>query len=303
MSLHTTQEDAVRVMLPSECVLSDVHLRHETAQDAPTPFEWRAPALDPSTSRDALEDADGDRLVKRRRRGGVLRLHHTLETRLNDVGLQVWRGALLLADLLVAQPALVEGAHVLEVGSGCALCGLMAARLGAERVFVTDVGEAILRNAQRNARVNRLGDVVSVRSFDWRAPWMPGTWPDSPPGAFDWRASDVDELRRATLVLAADVIYDDSATDALLERLVELLPSLCADAAVLFTIERRVNFCVDSLSARSPALDHFLERLRVMGRDLRMERLPCEFAQAFDYDRVRELELYRVQQCRKDHAS
>ena len=41
------------------------------------------------------------------------------DPRLQDFNVQVWRGALLLADLVLAQPRLVAGHIAIELGAGC----------------------------------------------------------------------------------------------------------------------------------------------------------------------------------------
>ena len=43
------------------------------------------------------------------------------------VGLQLWRGAFLLAEYLWAHPKILESAHVLELGAGTGLTSLVAA--------------------------------------------------------------------------------------------------------------------------------------------------------------------------------
>jgi predicted nicotinamide N-methyase len=53
--------------------------------------------------------------------------------------LQVWRGSLLLADLLLSRPQLVAARTIAELGAGCGLAGVAAARAGAGRVLATDL--------------------------------------------------------------------------------------------------------------------------------------------------------------------
>lgn len=53
--------------------------------------------------------------------------------------LQVWRGALLLVDLLLSRPKLVAGRTIAELGAGCGLPAIAAARAGAARVLLTDL--------------------------------------------------------------------------------------------------------------------------------------------------------------------
>ena len=295
-------------MLPDERVLSDVHLRHDEAIEPCTCFTW--------SSRAAI-DSDGDLVVKRRRRRddgegrGTLKLHHTLDTRLADVGLQVWRGALLIADLLVSDPSLVRSSTVLELGCGCGLCGLLAARLGADEVFLTDVGDGVLNNASRNVLDNGCAERAHVRRLDWLEPWRcradeEEQADDGTRDAFDWGAADVEALRRTRLILAADTVYDDGLTDHFVDRLLEIMtwlerhqqrtdpasrpPRLCC----VLGMERRINFCADSLSVRAPALEHFVSALRTRARGL----LECESMplprQAFEYERSKELQLFRI---------
>ena len=66
------------------------------------------------------------------------------------LGWKVWGTALMLADQLAAAPALVEGRRVLEIGSGCGLCGLLAAKLGACSVTLTDCVPSVLSNLEEN---------------------------------------------------------------------------------------------------------------------------------------------------------
>ena len=369
-------------MQEHELVLSDVHLRHSASSST---FEYRTasslisnggrPVADADGDiadgdipvrrrleadadgdipvRRRLEaDADGGMCTKRRRSSDVRSLvvtHSSDGTTLADVGLQVWRGALLLCDWLVhhsdrlVDPDLV----VLELGAGCGLCGCLAAQLGA-RVYLTDVGDAILRNAAANVAVNDVASRATVRRFDWFERWAPEAWAypalahgelgASVPSAFEWQPADRDALlaARRVLVLAADCVYDDHLTDALIDRVSDLVGWLAGgehaprwpeggeDApkepaggdhvaghvagravTVVFSLERRINFCLDSLSARAPAAEHFHRRLHAIGTaDAHEgahdgatglechERRAVEIPQAFDYERSRELRLH-----------
>ena len=57
-----------------------------------------------------------------------MRLFHCVSSSVELVGMQVWRGALLLADLLLARPGLVQGRHVLELAAGTGLTAITAGR-------------------------------------------------------------------------------------------------------------------------------------------------------------------------------
>lgn len=57
---------------------------------------------------------------------------HSISTELNLVGLQVWRGAFLLADYVLSHPDLFKNQIVLELGSGVGLTSIVASYLAKE---------------------------------------------------------------------------------------------------------------------------------------------------------------------------
>ena len=87
-------------------------------------------------------------------------------------GGKVWNSARVLCDWLAdeAEPLGVRGAAVLELGAGTGLVGVVAAKLGAARVLLTDGGsESLLRLAKDNARrnVDPSSAVVRVCAYGW----------------------------------------------------------------------------------------------------------------------------------------
>ena len=285
---------------------SDVHLRvpgSTSAAEAFTSFAWGCSDSDAAPAKAARSDSDGDALIARRRgasSSGTVRLRHALATPLPDVGLQVWRGALLLCDHLLSQPRLLRGATVLELGAGCGLTGLMAASPGlrARRVYVTDCVDSVLANAQANIELNGVGGVARVRRLDWaEQPFVDSaaaaaTAAAEASGPYEWREDDLAELRRCSLILAADCVYSNDMTAQLVACLNALLRSW-PGAVALVAMELRVNFCISSLAARAPAVDYFADALEVAG--LEYTRVPTSsFPQRFEYERVKELELWRV---------
>ena len=121
-------------------------------------------------------------------------------------GLLLWPSAVALAERLTAEPALVRGTRVLELGAGVGLPGLVAQSLGG-RVTQTDYQSEPLALARRNARRNGVMDVTTVEG-DWRR------FPALPP--FD-------------VVLGSDVLYERSLHDTLLA----LLPAVVAPGGLL----------------------------------------------------------------------
>lgn len=203
-----------------DVVLSEVHLGLREDCRASV-FEYAEPGCG--------VDEDGDLDPPRLRR---LCLEHTLATPLEDVGTQIWRGSLLLCDWLLTRH--LEGKRCLEVGSGAGLAGILAASRGAAATL-TDGSSRALELAQRNATRN--GVHVHTKHLDWFEPWE--TFPE-----FD-------------LVLAADVVYDDRATEALVANVLARVVRGSCEAVV--ALELRFNFDAASLSVAAHGYRRFLE--------------------------------------------
>mmetsp|Transcript_75550 Transcript_75550/g.125982 ORF Transcript_75550/g.125982 Transcript_75550/m.125982 type:complete len:277 (-) Transcript_75550:248-1078(-) len=109
---------------------------------------------------------------------------------------RIWPTCLILARYLCAHPALIRGRTVVELGAGVGGAGLVCAALGARRVVLTDMLDAlplISDNVKRNPVLN-----------DGRLSVEPCTWGDD---------HDIDRLLEATggdgfdVVLCCEVIY------------------------------------------------------------------------------------------------
>jgi len=230
-----------------------------------------------------------------------IRVEHALATSVARVGAQVWRGGLVLCDHVAAHPELVRGRRVVELGAGVGVTAIVAARLGAARVVVTDALEEALELARRNARQHFAGSAVSgletqcrpvvdVRPVDWT---RPETW---------------SALEGADTVLAADVVYDDDATAALFD----VVRWLCRDSSasssvkkrrrrgapttgpssrcglvIVVSLELRFNFEADSLSVRAHGYRRFRAELArgVEEGCFRVERRPLSVQRLRGYDR------------------
>ena len=93
------------------------------------------------------------------------------------VGAKVWRAAIMLGDELAANPGWCEGKRCLEIGAGVGLCGLLASKLGAASVTLTDFERPLLDSLVLAVDRNRELDaaavgttttaVTLVRRLDW----------------------------------------------------------------------------------------------------------------------------------------
>ncbi|XP_031561304.1 methyltransferase-like protein 22 [Actinia tenebrosa] len=255
-------------------------------------------------------DDEGDYVIKRRKKNmhqssEVITIEHQLATGLKDVGLQVWRGALLMADFILNNEQMFSGCYVMELGAGVGLCSIVLGRV-ASRVFCTETGhEAILKNCKqnvetnshlyRNATMKENGDynrVVKVRQLDWTKDCLPE---DEGGCEFGWSNEDRHELDKITVLIAADVIYDNQLTDAFFKKVVHYLHK--NDSAVLYiTIEKRLNFTLEFLEVSCPAYDHFINTLQKLESEqvLQSRKIPTSFKQFLEYERVKELELWEI---------
>lgn len=109
---------------------------------------------------------------------------------------ELWPAATALAGAL---PERLDGVRVVELGCGLGVPSLVAAARGAV-VTATDWAADAVELLARNAARNGLGVRAEVR--DWRKPWN----------------------ERFSLVLAADVLYEQRNVEPLVARLRELAP-------------------------------------------------------------------------------
>ncbi|XP_036682236.1 methyltransferase-like protein 22 isoform X3 [Balaenoptera musculus] len=209
---------------------------------------------------------------------------------------KVWRGALLLADYILSQRDLFRGRTVLELGAGTGLASILAATV-AQTVYCTDVGADLLAMCQRNIALNSHltatgGGVIKVKELDWLKDDL-CTDPEVP---FSWSEEDISDLYgHTTILLAAEVFYDDDLTDALFKTLCRLAHKLKNASTAILSVEKRLNFTLRHLDVTCEAYDHFRSCLRrlegLTGGRLRftVEPVDVSFPQLLVYERIQQL--------------
>lgn len=95
---------------------------------------------------------------------------HAIRNPLKDLPLwaKVWPGSFVLGRLLRNYEP--QGKTLLELGAGCGVLSLIAARYGFSRIVLSDVVEDALRFARANVLRNHLEDRVDVCHVDVTAP-------------------------------------------------------------------------------------------------------------------------------------
>ncbi|XP_046581906.1 methyltransferase-like protein 22 isoform X1 [Haliotis rubra] len=312
-------------------VLSDVHVftPHETLTDTDesvnrvTRFYFSLPpdvcrelsadivsdTSDPNDDGELLFDDDGDVLVTRKpltEDKQVITIEHMMETKLDDVGLQVWQGCLLLCDFVLHLHKEFKGNKVLDLGAGVGLTSIVAG-LFAESVLVTDVGETILSASECNIALNKplLGEDCTFRVKELN--WLKFSGPkdscsDVRACRFKMTADDHALLDSVSLILAAEVIYDPDLTDAFFSTVTQLMSRPPAKTLYM-TLEKRLVFTLADLDVVSPAYEHFREMIQelsglcVDGVTFHCCQIHCDFPQYFTYDRHKHLELWQITSC------
>ncbi|XP_067003887.2 methyltransferase-like protein 22 isoform X1 [Anabrus simplex] len=232
-------------------------------------------------------DEDGDFILDRSRRieqEDAILIEQSHSTTLELVGLQVWRGALALADFVLFHgQSLFKDKVVLELASGTGLTSIVAAMF-AKEVICTDVDiggilNLIKANATRNSKY--VSAEFTVDGLDFYAR--------------QWSNNLEAKLTEVSIVLVADAIYDNDLTEEFVKTLVKIL-SIPPKKTIFIALEKRYVFTVSDLECVAPCYEHFLSCFNKArsGSHWQVNQIPIDFPQYFNYDRVKELVLWRI---------
>ncbi|XP_068764731.1 methyltransferase-like protein 22 isoform X3 [Struthio camelus] len=226
---------------------------------------------------DAFEDEEQESSCS-----DVVKIEHTMATPLEDVGKQVWRGAFLLADYILFKRDVFRSCTVLELGGGTGVASIIMGMV-AKRVYCTDVGEDLLAMCEHNVALNKhlieqgRGE-IKVKELDW----LKDEFCTDPETPYSWSEAEVANLHdHCTVIMAADVFYDDDLTDAMFRTLYRITHNLKNSCTVYFSIEKR-NILND------------LESLQDRKMKYTVEPIKLDFCQFLIYERTEQLELWKV---------
>ena len=133
---------------------------------------------------------------------------------LNSTGLTLWRASPLLCDYMWHHADTeIQGKRILELGAGLGLCGILASKLGAATVVLsdgdTDTLQEMRHNVHQNTTITSANDDAGIccQQLVWgqRLNEFQENY-----GTFD-------------VILASDVIYVDEILDPLFDTIVTLM--------------------------------------------------------------------------------
>lgn len=189
------------------------------------------------------------------------------------------------------------------------LLGILLARV-AKAVFLTDHGDQILGNCLRNVELNSSlfhpQAIVNVRDLNWMSEW-PVEVTHADPKPFCWSLQDFEQVKSASFIFAADVIYSDDLTIALFSMLKRVM-SLGCDKVLYLGLEKRYNFSLDDLNVvangyacfrryiKEDALcDHSDKKSSFVGKRIDLKQIP-QYTKG--YERGEDVELWEIRYVR-----
>ena len=138
--------------------------------------------------------------------GGVtlelMGLKRELGQTLDSTGLTIWRAADHLCEYVAANREMFRNKKVLELGCGLGVVAILLNKLGVgARILATDGDEKALALLQKNMHTNSCDDHLSAEKLWW----------SEDPAELESFVRSYCEGQRFDVILAADVIYDESA--------------------------------------------------------------------------------------------
>jgi len=294
-----------------------------------TSSAWRASILIVQEPRAAVvEDEDGDLEVPRTCTkpikshldshdqgfhsllGSRILLQRLSTSTIENVGFQLWAGALVLSDFMLARPCVIKGRRVCELGAGLGLCSILASRLGATSVLCSDGNPNVVQNCCEILRDNECTGNVRASLLKWENP-PSKPWHDNGSHERMQRSDAVDcdnavyhdaaDLWRAEILLAADVLYDPPGAEAL-ALLSALLLKEGAAEAMYMSVEKRIYFSAATLQPEVAAYPQFLDDSRRHGlviENINLSEIPVYFG----YVRSRFYELVKLTATKDTHIT
>jgi predicted nicotinamide N-methyase len=177
-----------------------------------------------------------------------------------DVGFVMWPSAVVLSRWLVSNPSELHGKNVLELGAGCGLTGLVAAKIlqdfkneidnklppsettttaspDSGGVVLSDFNETVLKNLSGNIGLNDLNKIAIAEGLDF--------YQQDPNGNGRRTIDGIRHTDLSELILAADVICQPEDAFAAARTIASALKEGCK--AIVVSADSKHRFGVEKL--------------------------------------------------------
>ena len=254
--------------------LSDIHVENESKNDEEsksgikiTRIEFDLPRSENQEEHEI--DSDGDLVIERKPNKKSIFIQHYMQTRISDVGFQLWRASFFLSDFLLDNLNIIKDKIVIDLGAGLGITSFFAS-LFAKLVYCTDL-EKFVKQAQTNwfsneqclAEVSRNKQNIFFKQIDWSNHENLFSLPTNHDNEFSLNENDIENIKNATVLIAADVVYDNAITVKLMNIIYALMVNGVKQRKVCYLAnERRINFSTENYQVADTASDFFIECLR-----------------------------------------
>lgn len=216
-------------------------------------------------------DDDGD-LIRDDDREFFVVIKHKVQSDLDNVGTQVWRGALFLADFALENwQKTFQKRNILEIGSGTGLTSIVVAKhCQPSNVTATDLPK-FMQLLKDNVSLNKAQ--VETKVLD----------------LLDMSNSTVENLLDFDVILGADVIYDNDLTDGIC-HFMDFMLKKKPDISFYFSIDKRYIFTLSDLDTVAPSYEYFMSKLQDLQSNVSVKEIHVQdVKQYFCYEQSQDL--------------
>lgn len=200
-------------------------------------------------------------------------VEHAIQTTLNDVGLQLWNGGVLMCEFILSHKNIFEDKVVFEFGCGIGLSSVCLAAVQTRRIFATDFNIGSVRLTERNYSLNSDNYFASTSAginflqYDWSLEFADLKHWVTSSLSYTWSETLINQAKSSDIFLAADVIYDAKSAELFYERVVSLRNTCGHDFCIFISLEKRYNFAIKEMDVTCPYYERFLEFIKSLPLD------------------------------------
>lgn len=172
--------------------------------------------------------------------------------------------------------------------------------------FVEQAKTNWVLNEQCLAELSGNKQNIYFKQIDWSNHESLFSLPTNDDNEFSLNENDIENIKSATVFLAADVVYDNAITVKLMNIIYALMVNGVKQRKVCYLAnERRVNFSTENYQVADTASDFFIECLKELdqfvdtnaGFKFKTEKIECDSIKKYitNYKRNKYLYLWKIE--------